>query len=82
MKSITINYDEADENLLMAFFQRLKIKVKKEQTDFGDKGVPQRVADDIVEGLTVIEQHDKGETSLPSWNDMMTELRAGEAAIA
>ena len=54
MKSMTINYDEADENLLMAFFQRLKIVIKKDEVDYGDKGVPLRVADDIIEGLKVI----------------------------
>ena len=82
MKSMTINYDEADENLLMAFFQRLKIVIKKDEVDYGDKGVPLRVADDIIEGLKVIEQHEKGEITLPTWNDMMSELRAGEVAIA
>ena len=81
MKSITIAYDEADESLLMAFFQRLKIIIKNETVDWGNEGVPKRVADDIIEGLKIIEQHGQGNISLPSWSDMMAELRAEEAAI-
>ena len=81
MKSITIAYDEADESLLLAFFQRLKIIIKNETVDWGNEGVPKRVADDIVEGLKIIEQHGQGNISLPSWSDMMAELRAEEAAI-
>ena len=60
----------------------MKIVIKKDEVDYGDKGVPLRVADDIIEGLKVIEQHEKGEITLPTWNDMMSELRAGEVAIA
>ena len=81
MKSITIAYDEADESLLLAFFQRLKIIIKNETADMGNEGVPKRVADDIIEGLKIIEQHGQGNISLPSWSDMMAELRAEEAAI-
>ena len=81
MKSITIAYDEADESLLLAFFQRLKIIIKNETVDWGNEGVPKRVADDIIEGLKIIEQHGQGNISLPSWSDMMAELRAEEAAI-
>jgi hypothetical protein len=76
-KSIIINYSEADESLLMAFFKRLKVKIQpiESETDFGDKGVPKRVVDNIVEGLEWIKKCERGEAEPISWERMITELK-------
>jgi hypothetical protein len=85
-KSIIINYSEADESLLMAFFKRLKIKTQpiksviSEEKDYGDAGVPQRVADNIIEGLKWIKKVECGEAApLGSWEDLLAELKAEQA---
>ncbi len=75
-KSITIQYDEADEMLLMAFFKRLKIKLTKVADD--DEGVPLQVAQNMVEGLKLIKKYEQGELEQPTWADMMIELRKNE----
>jgi hypothetical protein len=86
-KSIIINYSEADESLLMAFFKRLKIKTQpiqsviSEEKDYGDAGVPQRVADNIIEGLKLIKQSERGEIKLEDAYDLLKELRE-EAVMA
>ncbi len=67
-KSITISYNPADESLLMAFFERLKIQVE-------DDGVPQRVATEIVEGLKNVAQFERGEIELEDAYDFLKELR-------
>jgi hypothetical protein len=81
-KSITISYSEADESLLMAFFKRLKVKIQPVETekDYGDKGVPQHVADNIIEGLKLIKQSERGEIKLENAYDLLEELRE-EAAV-
>lgn len=78
-KRITIQYNEADEILLMAFFKRLKIKLSKEADD--DAGVPIDVAHNMVEGLKLIKQYEQGEIQMPTWEDMMSELRANEKEV-
>jgi hypothetical protein len=78
-KSIIINYSEADESLLMAFFKRLKVKVQPVETekDYGDAGVPQSVADNIVEGLKWIKKLERGEVEpIGSFEDLIAELKA------
>lgn len=82
-KSIIINYSEADESLLMAFFKRLKVKVQPVETekDYGDAGVPQSVADNIVEGLKLIKKSERGEVQLQNAYDLLNELRE-EAVMA
>ena len=72
-KSITISYDPADERLLMAFFERLKIQVE-------DDGVPQRVATEIVEGLKNVAQFERGELELEDAYDFLKELRQDSIA--
>ena len=72
-KSITISYNPADESLLMAFFERLKIQVE-------DDGVPQRVAMEIVEGLKNIAQFERGELELEDAYDFLKELRQDSIA--
>jgi hypothetical protein len=75
-KIITIQYNEADEMLLMAFFKRLKIKLTKVADD--DEGVPLQVAHNMVEGLKLIKKYEQGELEQPTWEDMMAELRKNE----
>jgi hypothetical protein len=78
-KSITISYSEADESLLMAFFKRLKVKIQPVETekDYGDKGVPQHVADSIIEGLKYIKAVERGEAEpMGSFEDLIAELKA------
>jgi hypothetical protein len=70
-KSIIINYNEADENTLMAIFQKFKVKIKpivSEEKDYGDKGVPKRVAENIIEGLALIKKYEAGEIELEDWS--------------
>ncbi len=76
-KSIIINYSEADESLLLAFFKRLKISIHPLETDidFGDKGVPKHVADNIIEGLKLIKQSERGEIKLENAYDLLKELQ-------
>jgi hypothetical protein len=83
-KSITISYSEADESLLMAFFKRLKVKIQPVETekDYGDKGVPQHVADNIIEGLKLIKQSERGEIQLENAYDLLNELREEAAVLA
>jgi hypothetical protein len=81
-KSIIINYSEADESLLMAFFKRLKVKIQPIDTekDYGDKGVPRHVAENIIEGLKWIKKVERGEAEpLGTWEDLIAELKAEEA---
>jgi hypothetical protein len=81
-KSIIINYSEADESLLMAFFKRLKVKIQPVETekDYGDKGVPRHVAENIMEGLKWIKKVERGEVEPITWEQMMAELEADEVA--
>ena len=82
-KSLIINYSEADESLLMAFFKRLKVKIQPIvlEKDYGDAGVPQHVADNIIEGLKLIKKAERGEVKLENAYDLLKELRE-EAAMA
>jgi nitrogenase molybdenum-iron protein alpha/beta subunit len=81
-KSIVITYQEADESFLMTFFKRFGIKTKAviHEVDHED-GVPQRVADEIVAGLSTIKQYERGEIVLDDAYDLLRELRE-EAATA
>ncbi len=76
-KTIIINYSEADESLLLAFFKRLKISIQPLETgtDFGENGVPKYVADNIVEGLKLIKQSERGEVKLENAYDLLKELQ-------
>ena len=77
-KSIIITYNEADENVLMVLFEKFKIKTKAVK-DYGDNGVPQRVADDIVSGLENIKKYERGEIELTDAYDLLRELRVQSA---
>lgn len=59
------------------FLKRLKISIQPLETekDYGDKGVPQHVADNIVEGLKLIKQSERGEIKLENAYDLLKELR-------
>ena len=87
-KSITIQYSENDESLLMAFFKRLKVKIQpvaKLNDDDDEEGVPLSVALDMVESLKWIKKVERGEAEPITWEQMMAELEAEnvqEVAIA
>jgi hypothetical protein len=94
-KSITITYKEADENTLMAIFNKFKVKVMptaqqhEADADYDDddeeEGVPLSVALDMVESLKWIKQVERGEVEPITWEQMMAELEAEnvqEVAIA
>ena len=74
-KSIIINYSEADESVLMGIFKKFKVRIQPIETDYGDKGVPQHVADNIVEGLKLIRKSERGEIKLENAYDLLKELR-------
>jgi hypothetical protein len=76
-KSMTIQYAEADEPLLLGLFKKFKVKTltPTHEPDYGDEGVPQRVADNIVEGLALIKQAEHGEVTLQNAYDLLKELR-------
>ena len=80
-KSLIINYSEADESVLMGIFKKFKVKIQPVETekDYGDKGVPQHVADNIIEGLKWIKKVERGEAEPITWEQMMAELEADEA---
>lgn len=52
-----------------------KEAIKSPNDEDMSEGVPLRVAKDMVTGLQQIDQFERGELSLPSWEDMMSELR-------
>ena len=81
-KSLIINYSEADESVLMGIFKKFKVKIQPVETekDYGDKGVPQHVADNIIEGLKLIKKSQSGEIKLQNAYDLLKELRE-EAVI-
>ena len=94
-KSITITYKEADENTLMAIFNKFKVKIMptaqqhEADADYDDdddeEGVPLSVALDMVESLKWIKQVERGEVEPITWEQMMAELEAEnvqEVAIA
>jgi hypothetical protein len=76
-KSITISYQEADEALLFGLFKKLKVKTIKStvEKDYGDNGVPKRVADNIIEGLALIKKSERSEIVLQNAHDLLKELR-------
>ncbi len=81
-KSLIINYSEADESILMGIFKKFKVKTQPVEKDYGDKGVPQHVADNIIEGLKWIKKVERGEAEPITWEQMMAELEADELAEA
>lgn len=76
-KSIIINYSEADESVLMGIFEKFKVRIQslEVENDYGDKGVPKHVADNIVEGLQLIKKSQNGEIKLQNAYDLLKELR-------
>jgi hypothetical protein len=82
-KSLIIHYSEADESVLMSIFKKFKVKTMTPapEHDYGDEGVPQRVADNILTGLALINKSERGEIVLQNAYDLLKELRE-EAAIA
>ena len=83
-KSLIINYSEADESVLMGIFKKFKVKIQPVETekDYGDKGVPQHVADNIIEGLKLIKKSEHGEIKLQNAYDLLQELKEEEAVTA
>lgn len=90
-KSITIQYSETDELLLMGIFKKFKVKIfptvptPKVSADDDEEGVPLEVALDMVEAWKWIKQVERGEADDLTWEDMMAELEADkmqEVAVA
>jgi vacuolar-type H+-ATPase subunit I/STV1 len=78
MQQITLNVEEKYVGTLLAFLKTVnyvKIQPTESEKDYGDKGVPQHVADAVVEGLGWIEKRKRGEVKAISWEQMMEELK-------
>ncbi len=75
-KSIVITYDEADETLLMAFFNRLKIKIMDTHKTTSLESKKLALLNEIRGAVEEMHAHQRGETDLPSWDDMMRALEA------
>jgi hypothetical protein len=78
MQQITLDIEEKYVDTFLAFLKTLKyVKVQpaESEKDYGDKGVPQHVADAVVEGLGWIEKRKRGEVKAISWEQMMEELK-------
>jgi hypothetical protein len=89
MTAITFYSD--DKSILQKFLDlALQFNVKTKMQPFeaetsdddGDNGVPLRVALQMVEGLNLIGQYERGEIELQSFDDLVAELRAEEAKEA
>ena len=83
-KTITISYNETDETLLLAFLKKLKAKTvspKNGSTKTKELEPPPTKAE-FLEGLRQsvadVNAHLRGEIELPSWEDMMAELKKEE----
>ena len=83
-KTITISYNETDETLLLAFLKKLKAKTISPKTgSTKSKEVePPPTKAEFLEGLRQsvadVNAHLRGEIELPSWEDMMAELKKEE----
>ena len=83
-KSITISYNEADENVLMSIFKKFKVKTRavaplSDDDDDDEEGVPLSVALDMVDSLKWIKKVERGEAEPITWEQMMAELEADKA---
>jgi vacuolar-type H+-ATPase subunit I/STV1 len=84
MQQITLNVEEKYMDTFLAYLKTLKyVKVQpaESEKDYGDKGVPQHVADAIVEGLDWIEKRKRGEVKAISWEQMIQELKEEEQEV-
>jgi hypothetical protein len=72
-KSAVIHYNDADEILLLALFQKLKIRTEPVEKEI--LAIPNRVASEIKEGLLNIQQYEKGEKQLQDAYDLLEELK-------
>lgn len=81
-KTITISYQEADENVLMSIFKKFRVRTLKskptpDDEDEMEEGVPLEVALQMVEGLKWIKQVERGEVEpMGSFEDLIAELKA------
>ncbi len=73
-KSVLIHYNDADEFLLLALFQKLQVRTEPVAQE--TITVPSRVASEIKEGLLNIQQYEKGEKQLQDAYDLLEELKA------
>ena len=80
-KSIIITYNEADENLLMALFKKFKIKTERysqQQTTPSTEKTKEDIKNDLRQAVSEMHAHARGDISLPTWYDMMSELEHNE----
>jgi hypothetical protein len=76
MQQINLSIEEKYVGSFLAYIKTLNyVKIQPTETDYGDKGVPQHVADAVVEGLDWIEKRKRGEVKAISWEQMMQELK-------
>lgn len=79
-KSITITYNELDENVLMTFFKKLGIKTtpsieEPEQTKMD-------ILNDLRESVEEMKAHKRGEIELPTWEDVLKAARHDSTTYA
>jgi hypothetical protein len=72
-KSAVIHYNDADEILLLALFQKLKVRTEPVVKE--TFAIPTRIASEIKEGLLNIQQYEKGEKQLQDAYDLLEELK-------
>jgi hypothetical protein len=80
-KSMTIQYAEADEPLLIGLFKKLKVKTlhpaPTRKVDDDEEGVPLEVALQMVEAYKWIKQVERGEVEdVGTFEDLIAELKA------
>jgi hypothetical protein len=87
-KSITIQYSEADETVLMSIFKKFKVKIftaapaAPADDDDMEEGVPLEVAHQMVEALKWIQKVERGEAEpMGSFEDLIAELKAEEKEV-
>jgi ribosomal protein S10 len=80
-KSIIITYNEADESLLMALFQKFKIKIEsyntqqQAQTVDSSTKMKEEVKNDIREAVSEMQAHLRGETDLPDFWESLNRIK-------
>lgn len=77
-KTISITYNEADEDFILLLFKKIKIKVQQADTnkllvDDDDDLIPERVAHDIIKALKDIKT---GDANFSDAYEFLAEMRA------
>ncbi len=79
MKSITITYNEADESLLMALFQKFKIKIETythpSQITEPHLKTEEDVKNNIREAVSDMHAHVRGEIELPDFFESINRIK-------